>query len=726
MGKRVVILGGGMAALSTAWRITSRPDWRSRFDTVEIYQMGWRLGGKCATGRGPMGRIEEHGIHLFGGGYYNTLPMMRAVYQALHGDVAAGDAAFKTAFEKQFTSVRVNPASGIKSVLRFPANTTDQGTAGGWAKAGELHRWLAAAVQGMRAYLVDADDTLTGAQAMLMQPAELLKLTTALVMATPAVAPAAGLAIVEQLIAALQAGQVAQAATLADQLSAASLGLWPAAADADLANVVGAVTTTLKEKAPHLLGLGLVMLQWSLTFDFIAAVVRAWLAVIAGTTTLPKLDLETHDACLTDFGARPATRQSDLVLAPIRILYQFRDGNSLQPSLAAGCFLHWLLRSFAYAEAPFWFFEAGTGETVIRPLFQVLQQRGVGFHFFHRVEAIEPADDASHIARVRFRVQATTTGGAPYAPLDNGCWPDRPLSHQLENGHELAALPADALECYWSDYRQGVQHTLNLTPDDAVVLAIPPAALPTIAPAVLAGSAKWQAMAASVASVETQSLQLWLDEDSHTLGVNQNASQAIQPDDTGLGAGFVAGFHTFADFSTLIRHEGWPAHNRPRALWYFSDVMPTAAGAPAIDNPHYPAQRQAEAILQAHAFVTGSFGRMLPGSPPPAPGTPPRFDPAHLVVPDPARAGLPIQRISQQFIRTNVQPSERYVQAMPGTIGARLRAGTPVDFSNLHPAGDWTCNGLNVGCVEATVMSGIMTANVLLGRTDTEDVRGHL
>lgn len=77
--RKVVILGGGMAGLTTAWRLSNDPHWRQQFSSVTVHQMGWRLGGKCATGRGPAGRIEGHGSHLLGGGYYNTLPMMREV-----------------------------------------------------------------------------------------------------------------------------------------------------------------------------------------------------------------------------------------------------------------------------------------------------------------------------------------------------------------------------------------------------------------------------------------------------------------------------------------------------------------------------------------------------------------------------------------------------------------------------------------------------------------------
>ena len=78
--KKIAILGGGPGAISAAFDLTSKAEWREQFD-VTIYQIGWRLGGKCASGRGEHDRIEEHGLHLLGGSYENAFRMLRAAYQ---------------------------------------------------------------------------------------------------------------------------------------------------------------------------------------------------------------------------------------------------------------------------------------------------------------------------------------------------------------------------------------------------------------------------------------------------------------------------------------------------------------------------------------------------------------------------------------------------------------------------------------------------------------------
>ena len=82
MAKKVAILGGGIGSLTTAMEMTNDPNWKNDFD-ITIYQMGWRLGGKGASGRNRKmsDRIQEHGIHLWMGFYENAFHMIRAAYK---------------------------------------------------------------------------------------------------------------------------------------------------------------------------------------------------------------------------------------------------------------------------------------------------------------------------------------------------------------------------------------------------------------------------------------------------------------------------------------------------------------------------------------------------------------------------------------------------------------------------------------------------------------------
>jgi len=81
---KVAIVGGGCASVTAAFELT-RPELGGRYD-VTVYQVGWRLGGKGASGRGPADRIEEHGIHLWMGFYENAFRLMRECYSELGRD----------------------------------------------------------------------------------------------------------------------------------------------------------------------------------------------------------------------------------------------------------------------------------------------------------------------------------------------------------------------------------------------------------------------------------------------------------------------------------------------------------------------------------------------------------------------------------------------------------------------------------------------------------------
>jgi hypothetical protein len=73
-------------------------------------------------------------------------------------------------------------------------------------------------------------------------------------------------------------------------------------------------------------------------------------------------------------------------------------------------------------------------------------------------------------------------------------------------------------------------------------------------------------------------------------------------------------------------------------------------------------------------------------------------------------------RLRAQHWVANVDPSERYVLSLPGTLAHRLpKPGKGTGFRNLHLAGDWTRNGINAGCVEAAVMSGLQASRAISG-----------
>src|SRR5258707_290639 len=77
--KKIAVLGGGLGSMTTVYALTQEKDWQERYD-ITVYQIGWRLGGKGASGRGINDRIQEHELHIWMGFYENAFRMMRNVF----------------------------------------------------------------------------------------------------------------------------------------------------------------------------------------------------------------------------------------------------------------------------------------------------------------------------------------------------------------------------------------------------------------------------------------------------------------------------------------------------------------------------------------------------------------------------------------------------------------------------------------------------------------------
>lgn len=103
---KVLILGGGMGALATAYYLSDTEERRDKYD-VRVLAMGGILGGKGANWRNPTRahRIEEHGIHVIFGFYHNFLRMFRDVYAEAHRPQNVDPSTFDEAFSPRWDVV---------------------------------------------------------------------------------------------------------------------------------------------------------------------------------------------------------------------------------------------------------------------------------------------------------------------------------------------------------------------------------------------------------------------------------------------------------------------------------------------------------------------------------------------------------------------------------------------------------------------------------------------
>jgi uncharacterized protein with NAD-binding domain and iron-sulfur cluster len=72
------------------------------------------------------------------------------------------------------------------------------------------------------------------------------------------------------------------------------------------------------------------------------------------------------------------------------------------------------------------------------------------------------------------------------------------------------------------------------------------------------------------------------------------------------------------------------------------------------------------------------------------------------------------ERFKAQFVLANWTGTERYTLSLAGATKYRLKADQS-GYANLYLAGDWTDNHFNSGCVEASVMSGMIASRAICG-----------
>ena len=681
MAQNIAILGGGAGALAAAYFLSAKPDWRERY-AITVYQQGWRLGGKGASGRNAQlgQRIEEHGLHIWFGCYANAFALIRAVYAELERPADAPLARWDQAFRPHDYLALAEAVDGDWRPwhLVLPHRPGEPGTGldpvTPWqlalAAIEWLPRWhseLRAAVPGRLAADVDASIAALVAQARALpadahahDDADRRRLRQALERVEQRVQPCA----------------LAGARVIDDDGTRRAL-------------IALNVTTTILR---GMLADGV----FTRGFDAVNGEdLRAWLARHGGDQAL----------CVD---AVP-------VMGLYSLLFAFEDGDPARPSLDAGTALRALLRlGFAYRGSVMYRMQAGMGDAVFAPIYELLARRGVRFAFFHRVEEIVPEGGA--VGAIRMTVQAAVPGG-DYRPLVDvkglPCWPNEPDYGQLDPG-QAALLRAHGvdLESWWSDwpalFRQATgkdlpQTTLVRGRDfDHVISGLPVDALALAAPALLDTSLPLRATVATLRTIATQACQVWLDHDTRALGWTV-APGGQEP----ILTTFAKPYDTWAGMTQVLASEAWPPDASPASVQYFCGPMPQA-GLPPRSDTGFPARAAARARDDGVALLRDRIRALWPAA---AGGFP-----WHWLV-DPDNAEGPA-RFDRQYWRANVDPAERYVLSVPGSTGRRLVTdGT--GLANLYLAGDWLKTGLDCGCVEAAVMGGMQAARAISGYPKT-------
>jgi hypothetical protein len=230
---------------------------------------------------------------------------------------------------------------------------------------------------------------------------------------------------------------------------------------------------------------------------------------------------------------------------------------------------------------------------------------------------------------------------------------------------------------------------------DALVLAVSVGMVPHTCSELLDASEAWRSMVQRLGTVATQALQTWLRLDERSLGWPSAAATV-----TACGEPF----DTFASLSQTLPFEDWPEDERPLTAASFCAALPETA----IRKEAEPREVVRDNAIR---FLENRSPMLWPG----AVGADGEFRWNLLCGQETDSAAASGRaRFGSQYWRANVDPSDRYVQSLPGSGAYRLHANGS-GFDNLFLAGDWIDTGLNAGCIEAATLGGLQAANAING-----------
>jgi uncharacterized protein with NAD-binding domain and iron-sulfur cluster len=703
---KVAVIGGGVSALAAVYALTSDSTIAETHEFT-FYQLGHRLGGKGASGRNmdpdKGKRIEEHGLHIWFGFYENAFRWMKDAYEKLDRKTGAMRT-WEEAFHKHsYVVLMETMQNGLEPwSFVFPENTDVPGTGtifpSPLAYAEMAIEWLIKWLEGrinIQAPAVEKPDV----------PPHVQATVEAAGLKGPQPRPERD----------ASHGTVIESGPL-------PLALHPVTSLlADARKVLRSLESDVSTHRAHehsaivwLIEKAMDVAWWFLEskVDVDLDARKLWIAInLTGSAICGMLNdnvffngfnyIDKYDLCewLAMNGANDTTIKKS---GPIRGIYDlvfgFVHGDVNDGNFAAGTALRGILRMlFTYKGALMFRMEAGMGDIVATPFYQVLLKRGVKFNFFHRVS--ELGVDGTTVNRITINKQARLAEGVTeYSPLVNvnelDCWPSTPLYEQLQNGAEIAANKLIDFESAWSaPWRESETVVLEKgTHFDKVILAASIAALADIAKPMLAANPRLQASVDGVLTCQTQALQLWLARTTSELGWQK---AAWITEDPVLGA-YYEPIDTWADMSDLLPREAW-GPGGPKSIAYFCGPWIDATPIAPYSDHEFPMREKARYEVFVQKFMSEQIQGLWPN--------------------------LTDADVRSRYTRVNLDPTERYVLSVRGSTALRLKANES-GFDNVVLCGDWTDNGFNAGCVEAAVMGGLWAANALAGFPAASQILG--
>ncbi|HET9989783.1 MAG TPA: NAD(P)-binding protein, partial [Kofleriaceae bacterium] len=678
--RKIAVLGGGAASLFAVWDLMKTSP--NAYD-ITVYQMGWRLGGKGASGRGDQDRIEEHGLHLMFGFYENVFRVVREAYKAYYNDNT--DTVWQRFFKTDDTQVAMthylDPQNQTWEPWQVPYPQAAGSGLPGDPNFQNSDNGLVTILRNMWAWL----------KGLVSLHSKHLFLMTA---------PNYDALSVDQMRLTI------------DSITTPSVHLSTHAFNVQVWNLAAAFTNRLTDNATQidvpgdsrrmsglhrLVVAALAHLSLPPGFLAMARFVTTVATGLAMDVFIPGRDwfaIDTYDlrAWLLLHGYDPTLDEN---APPVDALYDAVFASYSQ--LGAGAILQAALKAaFLFRGGAIWKMQAGMGEAIFVPLFRALEKLGVKFKFFHRVDQLHLSADHTQIDAIDIERQIDAPGYDPLITLNVNvggaialeCWPSEPKWADLPAG-----IPHRDFENYWAPRGADIvklQRGQNKDFDD-VILGISVAALPALCTELFAADPAFSRHVTCLAprTTATEAMQLWW-----TKAPVQPAPLVVPNGDP---------YDTVADMSQLLTAEA----RGPGvvAISYLCSALCESSPAPPRSVTQYPTLLQSTATTDGQNWVARRAPILWRNLVTPAGD----FDWSALY--DPANRNGP-DRFAAQYVNAPSNLSDRYVLPVPMSIQHRL-VSNGTAFQNLYITGDWIKTALSIGCLECAAMSGVQAARAL-------------
>ncbi|GAA4416141.1 NAD(P)-binding protein [Nibrella viscosa] len=673
---------------------------KSKLD-ITVYQLGWRLGGKCASGRNlkAHARVEEHGIHFWFGAYHNSFRWIDDCYARLQ----------QTGYKPKPWHEALIPCPSYIGYENLQMNRWDA-----WKIS--PHTWNIPPEKNLvpdsqhKDFTYYLADYVIAALKLIIQTVEEEKNNLVKIPKT----------VAQHLVEWLEEDHQNNTDKVVTRLKSVHDQFTRLAEINTFQKNHPLVTGLLNETETLLSFIGDVFssyLEEHQILRRIFVIVDLGLTILNGLLTdnvfhqgLDSLNEIDFIQWLRSHGASEVTLSNTLVTSYYDGAFAYRDGDKRFPNSEAGTTLKGILVALLTNDKSMFFkFRGSMAEVVFTPYYLLLKEFGVKFKFFHKVKELHVSADKKRIDRIDIEKQVTLkSGDDKYDPLVDvkgiKCWPSEPKYDLIVEGEELEKRSQAEnvnLESFWTAWTGKETVTLQDGKDfDEVIFGISVGSIPYLCTELIEANENWRRMVGAIETVPTQSLQLWTNRSASDLG------WAFP--DVSIYTTYHEPLSTCCMNPDLVALEDWPVNNTPKSVLFFTGVFRDAAQVPPPGFSVFPQYMYYRVAGQFIEFLVKHievpFPRVKPSR-----GLSQWFN--WFLLHD-SRPQMGINRLYSQYMRANIDPSERYVLSVTGSSKYRLKTDE-TGFENLYITGDWIATPLNSGCFEGAMMAGIATARAI-------------